>query len=179
MTALKWLDQHFEECICYTCLTVLAVSVFAQVLARYVFNVGLYWTQDIAAICMVWCVYIGASLCVRERFHIRILFAVTALPTGLGKITILVADLFWAVFCLLMLRSSWDYLALFLRFPEINPGLGINNFYPQTILLVGYALMLIRLSQTYVKWWQTGGSGLPGLLAEEHVAAAVENGHKT
>ena len=29
---------------------------------------------------MVWSVYMGASLCVRERFHIRILAGVMVLP---------------------------------------------------------------------------------------------------
>ncbi len=167
MTALKWLERHFEELICCTCLAVIAVAVFAQVVARYVFQVALHWTEETAAMCMVWAVYTGASLCVRERFHIRIMVGVAALPTTFGRITVFAADALWAFFCVFMLRVSWDYLYIFWRFPETSPSLGINQFYPQTILIIGYGLMLIRLVQTYVEWWRDGRVGLPGMLAEE------------
>ncbi|MEM7319274.1 MAG: TRAP transporter small permease subunit, partial [Pseudomonadota bacterium] len=62
MAALKWLERHFEELICCTCLTVIAICVFAQVVARYVFSIALHWTEETAAICMVWAVYMGAAL---------------------------------------------------------------------------------------------------------------------
>ncbi len=178
MSALKWLERHFEELICCTCLSVIAVAVFAQVVARYVFQVALHWTEETAAMCMVWAVYMGASLCVRERFHIRIMVAVQALPTGFGKIVIFIADIFWAFFCLFMLRISWDYLAVFWRFPETSPSLGINQFYPQTILVIGYGLMLIRLVQTYVNWWRDGHNGLPGMLDEEWEATSKDQEHQ-
>jgi len=166
MRLLKWLERHFEELICSVCLCVIAVSVFAQVIARYFFHIALHWTEETAAMCMVWAVYMGASLCVRERFHIRIVVVVTALPDHFGRVIIFLADALWALFCVFMLRVSWEYLSVFWRFPETSPSLGINQFYPQTILVIGYAMMLIRLGQTYVNWWRDGGNGLPGMLAE-------------
>ncbi|MBO9402538.1 TRAP transporter small permease [Shimia sp. R9_3] len=178
MNGLRWLERHFEELICCTCLAVIAVAVFAQVVARYVFQVALHWTEETAAICMVWAVYMGASLCVRERFHIRIMVAVQALPVGIGKIVIFIADLFWAFFCLFMLKISLDYLAVFWRFPETSPSLGINQFYPQTILVIGYGLMLIRLVQTYFTWWRDRRNGLPGMLNEEWEATSKDQEHQ-
>jgi TRAP-type C4-dicarboxylate transport system permease small subunit len=167
MSALKWLERHFEELICCTCLVIIAVSVFSQVVARYVFEIALHWTEEVAAISMVWAVYMGAALCVRERYHIRILIAVQSLPSRLGRYTIFIADLFWAFFSLLMIRVSWDYLAVLWRFPSTSPSLGINQFYPQTILIIGYTLMLLRLAQSYYTWYREGAEGLPGMLEEE------------
>ena len=167
MTVFKWLERHIEEFICSVCLTIIAVSVFAQVVARYFLDVALHWTEETAAISMVWAVYMGASLCVRERFHIRIVVAVTALPERFGRVVIFIADALWAFFCVFMLRVSWEYLSVFWRFPETSPSLGINQFYPQTILIIGYAMMLIRLTQTYVTWWRSGAGGLPGMLLED------------
>jgi len=167
MAAMKWLERHFEELICCSCLVVIAVSVFSQVLARYVFEVALHWTEEIAAICMVWAVYTGASLCVRERFHIRILFAVQSMPEKGGRIVIFAADILWAFFSLFMIRVSWEYLGVLWKFTSRSPSLGIDQFYPQSILLIGYALMLARLVQTYVIWYRGGATGLPGMLAED------------
>jgi len=178
MIIARWLERHFEELICCICLAVIAVAVFAQVVARYVFQVALHWTEETAAMCMVWAVYMGAALCVRERFHIRIIVVVQALPVRFGMVVIFIADILWAFFCLFMLRISWDYLTVFWRFPETSPSLGINQFYPQTILVVGYGLMLIRLLQTYYVWWRDGRNGLPGMLEEEWAETTKDQEHQ-
>jgi len=167
MRALKWLERHFEELICCSCLVVIAVSVFSQVVARYVFEVALHWTEEVAAISMVWAVYMGAALCVRERFHIRIIIAVQSLPERFGRYVIFIADIFWAFFSLFMIRVSWEYLATIWKFPSTSPSLGINQFYPQTILVIGYSLMLLRLAQSYIVWYRNGAEGLPGMLEED------------
>ena len=167
MDKLRWLGRHIEEIICCTCLVIIAVSVFLQVIFRYLFNSALHWTEEIAAFAMVWAVYSGAALCVRERFHIRIMVGVQALPVTLGKYIIYIADILWAFFCVFMLKVSWDYLAVLWKFTAKTPSLGINELYPQSILLFGYALMLIRLIQVYAEWNRNGREGLPGMLHTE------------
>ena len=74
----------------------------------------------------------------------------------------------------------WEYLEVLWRFPSASPSLGINQFYPQTILVIGYAMMLARLLQTYILWMRDGAQGLPGMLAEDgdaeqHGRAPVAN----
>ncbi len=174
---LKWLDRNFEEVICCTGIALIACCVFAQVIARYAFGVALRWTEEVATISMVWSVYMGASLCVRERFHIRILVGVTSLPSRLGRYVIFAADLVWALFCVLMLKVGVDYLKVFWKFPELSPGLGLNQFYPQSIIVIGYALMLLRLIQSYRRWWREGGHGLPGMLDEDLAETLTDKEH--
>lgn len=167
MTNLRWLGRHIEEIICCTALCIIAISVFSQVMARYIFEIALHWSEEVAAVSMVWAVYMGASLCVRERFHIRILVAVHALPLRLSRFVIFIADFTWALFCLFMLQISWDYLQVMWKFPSISPSLGLNQFYPQTVLFIGYGLMLYRLAETYWHWYKAGAQGLPGMLKED------------
>ena len=81
MLILRWLERHLEEFVCCTCLVIISVAVISQVIARYIFEMALRWTEETAAYAMVWAVYTGAALCVRERFHIRIMVAVQSLPT--------------------------------------------------------------------------------------------------
>ncbi len=166
MIVLRLLERYLEEFICCTCLVIISVAVISQVMSRYVFEVALRWTEETAAYAMVWAVYSGAALCVRERFHIRIMVVVQSLPTLFGKYIVVFADLIWAGFSIFMIRVSWDYLYVFWRFTETSPSLGINQFYPQTIMVMGYTLMLLRLIQTYVIWIREGAKGLPGELKE-------------
>ena len=167
MKFIKWLEKHFEDLICCSCLAIIAVSVFSQVVARYIFEVALHWTEEVASICMVWAVYMGAALCVKERFHIRILVAVKALPNRLSRLTIFFADFCWAFFCIIMIKVSADYLFVLWKYTEHSPSLGINQFYPRSVLIIGYSLMLIRLIQYYFRWFQDGATGLPGMLEED------------
>jgi len=179
MVILKWLERHFEELICCSCLVVIAVCVFSQVIARYLFHQGIHWTEEVAAMSMVWAVYMGAALCVRERFHIRILVGVISLPLRVGKIVIFISDLFWAFFSLFMIKVGIDYLAVAWKFTSLSPSLGINEFYPQTIIVIGYSLMVIRLIQTYFHWIREGRQGLPGMLEEEGFGATQDQEQPT
>jgi len=178
MTWFRWVDRHLEEFICCSALVVIAVCVFAQVVARYIFSTALHWTEEVAAISMVWAVYMGAALCVRERFHIRIMVGVKSLPTAYARIVIFAADFCWAFFCLFMLKVSWDFLAVGWKYTSLSPSLGIDQFYPQTILFIGYGLMLVRLIQLYVHWYREGGHGLPGMLEEEWADTAPDQEHQ-
>ncbi|MGB3554861.1 MAG: TRAP transporter small permease [Jannaschia sp.] len=163
------LERHLEEVVCCTALALMALCVFAQVIMRYFFNSALQWSEEVAAICMVWAVYMGASLCVRERFHIRIMAGVMALPRPVATPLILLADTLAVIYCVFMLIASWDYLGTLARFTSRTPSLGIDEFYPQTILVIGYALILVRLVQIYVLWIRAGAKGLPGMRPEHEV----------
>ena len=178
MAFVRFVDRYFEEVICCTGLAIIAVCVIAQVLARYVFQIALHWTEEVAAISMVWSVYMGASLCVRERFHIRILVGVKALPRRLGRIVVFMADLCWAAFCLFMLKVSWEFLAVGWKYTSLSPSLGIDQFYPQTILFIGYGLMLVRLIQLYIQWYGEGAQGIPGMLEEEWADTTADQEHQ-
>lgn len=162
-----WLLRRLEEVICCSCLVIIAVSVFSQVVARYIFSIALHWTEEVAAMSMVWAVYMGAALCVRERFHIRIIVAVRALPLNFGRLVVYLADILLAIFFVFMMKIGYDFLLVAWKFPSLSPSLGINQFYPQSVLFIGYGLMLVRLFQVYIDWYRSGSVGLPGMLEED------------
>ncbi len=163
---LHWLDRHLEEAIACTCITAVACFVFLQVILRYGFNVALTWTEELSGIAMVWAVYMGAALAVRERFHIRIMAGVVALPRPLALALVVLADAIWLAFNLFMIGVCLDYLRLAWAKPSISPALGINMFWPETIVLIGFVLMTLRLLQIYARWLATDRRDLPGVSAE-------------
>ena len=169
VAALRWLERHLEEAVCCLALSVVAVCVFLQVIMRYAFDTALQWSEEVAAIGMVWAVYMGAALCVRERFHIRIMAGVMALPTKLARIVVFIADALCIAFSVMMLIVGVEYLGVLARFTSRTPRLGIDEFYPQSILVIGYGLILARLVQIYVAWLRDGAKGLPGMRPEHQI----------
>ena len=168
---LHLIERHFEEVLSCLGLSVVAVCVFLQVIMRYGFNSALQWSEEVAAIAMVWAVYMGAVLCVRERFHIRIMAGVMLLPRRAATGVVILADLIWLGFSLAMLRISADYLSVLWTYTSTTPRLGIDEFYPQSIVFIGYALMIVRLIQLYADWWRGGRRGVPGMRPEHDIEA--------
>ncbi len=171
---LQLVERHFEETLSCLGLSVVATCVFLQVIMRYGFNSALQWSEEVAAIAMVWAVYMGAVLCVRERFHIRIMAGVMLLPTRAAIAVVILADAIWLGFSFFMVIISIDYLGVLWNYTSTTPRLGIDEFYPQSIVFIGYTLMIIRLIQLYALWWRGGRRGIPG-MRPEHDRELPEN----
>ena len=75
---LSALDRYFEDVLCTISLAVVAGSVMIQVILRFVFTSASAWAEETAVFGMIFAVYLGASLAVRERAHIRITMLVNA-----------------------------------------------------------------------------------------------------
>ncbi len=96
--------------ICLLCLAVITISLAAQILARYVFNIPLQYTDDMAEIALVWLTFFGAAMLYREAGHI----AITALPDllpprGRAALRIVVAIL--AIGALILIIKQVDQVA--------------------------------------------------------------------
>ena len=158
----NFLESKFEEIFACIALVIISLCVIFQVISRYVFNFGITWTEELAGFAMPWAIYMGAALGVRERFHIRILVGVRSLPMMTQYLIIFVGDFLWLAFNIFMIKYGIDYLTLMWEFPVISQTLSISNFWPETIIVIAYSLMLLRLVQIYVKWFRDGRNGLPG-----------------
>ena len=158
----NFLESKFEEIFACFALVIISLCVIFQVISRYVFNFGITWTEELAGFAMPWAIYMGAALGVRERFHIRILVGVRSLPMMTQYLIIFVGDFLWLAFNIFMIKYGIDYLKIMWEFPVISQTLSISNFWPETIVVIAYSLMLLRLVQIYVKWFRDGRNGLPG-----------------
>lgn len=70
-------------------------TIFFQVLARNYIRISVTWTDEVALMCFVWSVFLGAAVAVRRRVH----YVVDILPPSFVTPTNLLR-LFGAVMCL-------------------------------------------------------------------------------
>ena len=173
---MRLLLDRAEEIVAQAALCLIAVCVFAQVVSRYVFSTAITWTEELAGFAMVWAVYMGAAVAVRDRFHIRILFAVESLPKPLALAAIVIGDVLWIGFCTLMLVVGWEYISLLWQREFISPSLGIDQKWPQSIVIIGYVAIILRALQLYVRWFAGGRIGLPGITPPPHNETAAKDG---
>ncbi|MGI5172358.1 TRAP transporter small permease [Treponema sp. OMZ 840] len=79
-------------------LTVMVLLVFTNVVLRYVFNSGIYWSEEASLIIVIWFTFIAFALGVKEDLHISINILPKKIPS---KIISVVGFLKYAVeiFC--------------------------------------------------------------------------------
>ena len=158
---LSKLDKSFEEVVCTICLSVVACSVMLQVILRFVFSSASAWAEETAVYGMIFAVYLGASMAVRERAHIRITMLVNALPRPLQIASVVLADALWFGFVVFMVTQTIEYTKLLFEVTYITPGLGIEQRWVQIVVPAALVLMLFRILQVYWRWGKAGWKGLP------------------
>ncbi|WP_372922160.1 TRAP transporter small permease [Roseovarius sp.] len=158
---LSKIDRYFEEVICTICLAVVVGSVLLQVILRYFFSTAAAWAEETAVYGMIFAVYLGATMAVRERAHLRITMLVRRLPRSLQIAAVVLADALWAGFVIFMIVQTTIYTQLLFNVTYMTPGLGIEQRWVQMIIPMAFTLMLFRILQVYWRWGRDGWKDLP------------------
>ena len=66
----RWLRRRAEN-VAALLLVVMFLCFLVQIVARYVFNRPLGWTDEASLLCWIWCTLWGAAFVVRERDEVR------------------------------------------------------------------------------------------------------------
>lgn len=139
--ALKKVLSNFELILASTCIIITTSLVMLNVIMRYFFKTGLYWSEEVATACFVWSVFIGAAAGYKHKAHVGVDMLVNLCPPTLKKIIIIVVDLI-----LLLINGYITYIAviyLSLSYKKPTPVLGISTAYISSSILVSFALMTI------------------------------------
>ena len=89
------INKYFEEILCTIFLFVVFISVITQVILRFGFSSAAAWPEETAVYGLIFAVYLGAALGIKERAHLRITFLVFKLPNKLQVLSIVIADSLW------------------------------------------------------------------------------------
>lgn len=140
---IKAFDRLFVTTIGFLCVVLFAVmivSVFGQVVMRYVFSSPLSWSEELARYAMVWLAMLAAALCSRHSQHI----ALTGFGLLAGRVLSIVrgaAALFVCALLAILLWHSWDLAGR--AFRQTTPGLGLSMSWIYACLPVGFGLMIV------------------------------------
>lgn len=149
MKVLNWLDEHLEECLMTLLLMGISSLVILQVIARYVFNHSLSWSDELARYFLVWSCFLSVSYCVRKRISIKI----DQFQNGLSKPVIpwvkMLRHTVVFTFCIIMIPFSWTYVMQSIRNGSTSSALELPMYYIQSAPLVGFSLLSIRVAQAW------------------------------
>ena len=179
------ISNNFEENIICLLLVSMALLVFTEVFMRFAFNTGFIWMEELTLTLNAWLVLFGMSYGVKVGAHIGVDAFVKKLSPKPRKIVALFTILLCLAYCLFFLYGSWVYLSkmysIGISMEDIHaPQLLINLFdsdtlwqvfkidsedpllpvwLSQSILLIGFSLLLFRFLQLFLHVLQGTSQG--------------------
>jgi tripartite ATP-independent transporter DctM subunit len=140
-TALDSLLGAVVEILAAALVTAEIVILFSGVVARYVLNHPLNWSDELASILFLWLAMLGAVIAFRRDEHMRMTAAVGSLPAPTRATFDLFATCAALAFLLLIAWPAYEYAQeeTFIT----TPALGLNNAWRAAALPSGIALMAI------------------------------------
>lgn len=146
MKVLRILDEHIEEWILIATYTAMLIIATAQVFFRYVINVSLSWSQDLLTFMLIWSVFIGISLAVKKRKHIKVELAFSILPEKIQFHFRVLSNIIFIIFCGIFSYFSLAkvYKLMFIN-PQISESTGLSMWMIQIAVPIGFILSIYRL----------------------------------
>lgn len=125
---VRWAEHASYACAWAAVVVALVASaclmacILLQVVYRYILNAPLSWTDEMAIFLFVWSMLLFATVCVRDRSHVRFTALVGALPSAAARVLDRVIMVIAAGFGLVLVYISPDMLSLVWgnRSPAIN-----------------------------------------------------------
>jgi len=108
-------------------MLLITVVVFLQVVFRYVLDLPLSWSEEVARFGFVWLVFLGAGFIVRTGGHLKVSSFVDPLPVRFKKIAEIIVQVVIFICAVIILaggiriaRNEWSQLS-----PAIEAHMGI------------------------------------------------------
>ncbi|MFC1844851.1 TRAP transporter small permease [Thermodesulfobacteriota bacterium] len=143
--------DRIEEILISVMLGVATLLVFAQVVARYVFNAGITWAPELVQHLFLWTVMIGASYGFKHGVHLGVDVLMKKLPETQRRIMALFAVVISFGFTGYMAYLSFFYVHDAYKMDLITVDLQIPQWIPHLALPFGFTMISIRLIQVF--WW--------------------------
>ena len=151
MKLIRFLDDHLEEYLLIGSFFVTVTVVFIQVVARYVFNNSLSWSEEFARYIFVWQIWLGAAYAAKIDKHINITVGREKFPQR-GQIVLEALVLvLWIGFAAFMVIKGREVIEFVIRSKQRTPALRISMAIPYLSVPVGCTLMGFRIVQQFIK----------------------------
>ena len=155
-----WIWRHpLELTLCAILLAMTAVT-FAQVVARYVFEAPLSWSEELARYLQVWLIMLGSAVCLRKGLHLTVDYAVHSLPSS-AKRTLRLVSLAAIIFFLGVVFVS-GVLLIAATVSQRTPALQVPIWVVYLAIPVGSFLMLLESVELVLAEFDAGTSPVAG-----------------
>lgn len=143
MNLLLRLISRLVEVLVILGAAVIVTIVTIEVVLRYIFGLSLIFTEELSRYLMVWVVFLGGAIAVRDGSHIRINVLAKRLSAKTRRLVDLVAHTLTVIFLIVVTIEGVKILPRQLY--QMCITIDISLFYFYLAIPVGSVLMIIFL----------------------------------
>jgi TRAP-type C4-dicarboxylate transport system permease small subunit len=127
----------------------ITAGVFLQIVLRYGFDTSFLWGEELSLFAFIWCVYLGAAICVRRRNHFAFDFLAERLTGRAAGVQRLAVDLVVLGVAAILVIEGWTYSQLCIQ--RLSPALGITLLIPTIVIPLSGALMAVAAGTDVIR----------------------------
>jgi TRAP-type C4-dicarboxylate transport system permease small subunit len=149
--------HRVENCLLTLALSVILILMLGTIVARYMLNAPITWSEEVLMIVFIWATFIGASASFHQRTHIRVDLLIVYSPRPIRLAIAIVGIVVTFAVLGALAHAMLDYIAA-VRSNQ-TPMLGIPIPYVLWVIPIAMAISALHLVRHAVE------SGLETTLA--------------
>ena len=138
---VKLFLNNFELIFASLCVTTTTLLVLMNVFLRYFMNTGIYWSEEVATMCFVWCIFVGSASAYKNGAHLGVDLLVKKLPKVPRAIVKILVDILLILINGYILYLSIKFVSTSYQKP--TAVLAISSAWVSSSLIVGFGLTTI------------------------------------
>ncbi|QQK78859.1 TRAP transporter small permease [Salicibibacter cibi] len=161
MVFVRWVDYFNKglKLILGLLFVAMTLSFFFNIAVRFVFtaldiHISVPWTQELATYIMIWSVFLGIAVAVRNDKLISMELFVHTLPAKLGKILKVGALLLTVVFFFYLIFIGYD-LAFNQGSRQTSPVMGISMTIIYISMFIGSIIAIVNIFTLFLETYLT------------------------
>ena len=158
---LQKVNRDGERILLLVLYSFIVMAIFIEVVRRFGLLYSSIWGEETARFAFIFLVWIGASLAVRDRAHIRIDVILHYLPPRGVAAVYIFADLLTAALACLAIFWSMDPVLVSIKFANVTDGLRIVRAWFLIAVPFGFSMMMFRLIQSLKRDFADFRAGRP------------------
>lgn len=162
---LEWI----ENTIAVISMTTVSLIIFGQVVSRYGFNYTPLWSEELSRFLIVWSIFIGVSIGVRNNQHIGVDAVIRFLPHKLKVAAEVLLNLIGIVVLAVLIYTSIEFIRHTMEFEQLSPAMRIPMYIPYIAMPVGLSLSIIHFIHNIVKLFLIPDEAEKAICKSEHL----------
>lgn len=145
------IDRNAERWLLLVFYVMLVVTMAIEVLRREILSYSSIWGEEIVRYSFIYLAWIGAAAAVRERGHIRIDVIMNYVGPRVKALLYIFGDIVMFGVSVIALYWSWEAVHVSWTFGSVTHGLRIGYYFFLFAVPFGFALVIFRLVQSFLR----------------------------
>lgn len=149
MSAIKWLDDHFEEAILIVLLALISCVMMTQIIAR-TFASSFTWPEEFSRYCYIWTVFLSLGYTIKKGNMLKVGILMDLLPQKLRRTIEILVNLLMLVMFVILFRYAIIYTGKIHQSGQFSPAMNVPMWMMYMSTIIGFGLASIRMVQTII-----------------------------